>query len=233
MSQKNFYNKLGPKYSGGKLTYANQNKLNIEIPFRMLIVGSSGTGKTNTLLNIIDQTNCFHRFYIACRNLDQPLYKYFIDKLKEVSNNTGVNEEDLFIATNNIDDLPEIDKFDKNVNNLIIIDDFVGDSTKNLKKISNYFIRSRTFNTSIVFITQSYFEVPKIIRINTDYIVFKGTNDIDDLRMIIRKYFKGEDDKIVNLYEKVMKLPGNENFILFDLKSPEPSKRIRINWGKL
>jgi len=161
------------------------------------------------------------------------LYNYFIDKLKEVSNNTGVNEEDLFIATNNIDDLPEIDKFDKNLNNLIIIDDFVGDSTKNLKKISNYFIRSRTFNTSIVFITQSYFEVPKIIRINTDYIVFKRTNDIDDLRMIIRKYFKGEDDKIVNLYEKVMKLPGNENFILFDLKSPEPSKRIRINWGKL
>jgi len=197
MSQKNFYNKLGPKYGGGKLTYANQNKLNIEIPFRMLIVGSSGTGKTNTLLNIVDQMNCFHRFYIFCRNLDQPLYNYFIDKLKEVSSSAGVNEEDLFLASNTIDDLPEIDTFDKSVNNLVIIDDFVGDSTKNLKKIANFFIRSRTFNTSVVFITQSYFEVPKMIRINTDYILFKRTNDLNDLKLIIMKYFKGEEDKIV------------------------------------
>lgn len=229
--QKNFYAKLEPKYQGGELTYKNKNKLNIDIPFRMLILGSSGTGKTNTLLNIVDQLNCFHRFYIFCRNLDQPLYRFFIDKLKGVAQNVGVGEDDLFVASNTLDDLPEIDKFDKNVNNLVIIDDFVGDSNKNLKKVENFFLRSRTKNTSMVFITQSYFQTPKMIRLNSDYIVFKRSNDMRDLKMVVDNYFKGEDKAIITLYKKVMELPGNENFILFDLKTSNPKLRVRVNFG--
>jgi Cdc6-like AAA superfamily ATPase len=230
--QRNFYQKLDKKYTGGQITYETQKIVNIDVPFRMLIIGSSGSGKTNTLMNVIDHMNCFNRFYIFCRNLDQPLYNFFIDKLKQVARKVQIHESDLFIASNTIDDLPVIDTFDKTANNLVIIDDFVGDSPKNLKKISNFFIRSRTFNTSVVFISQSYFSVPKLIRINADYIIFKRTNDINDLMLIIKSYFKGNENKIIQIYNKLMLKKDNDDFMLFDLKTSNPKLRVRINWDQ-
>ena len=231
MSQKNFYNIIGPKYTGGKLSYANQNKVNIEIPFRMILVGGSGSGKTNTLLNIIDQMNCFHRFYIFCRNIDQPLYDWLDDKLKEVSKKVDINEEDLFLASNTLDDMPPLETFQRDLHNLIIIDDFVGDSAKNLNKIANIFIRSRTFNASVIFITQSFFEVPKIIRGNIGYILIKRFDDPDDFKLVAKKYFPGKVNNVISVYDKVFSHPGNENFLIFDLKTTDPTKRLRINWN--
>ena len=35
------------------------------------------------------------------------------------------------------------------------------------KIVNELFIRGRKFNTSLVFITQSYFKVPKDVRLNT------------------------------------------------------------------
>ena len=46
---------------------------------------------------------------------------------------------------------------------LIVFDDMIADQT-----VSELFIRGRKLNISIVFITQSYFAVPKDIRLNID-----------------------------------------------------------------
>ena len=52
---------------------------------------------------------------------------------------------------------------------LIVFDDMIADQT-----VSELFIRGRKLNISIVFITQSYFAVPKDIRLNsTHYFVIK------------------------------------------------------------
>ena len=68
----------------------------------------------------------------------------------------------------------------KNCKVLIVFDDMIADMSndKNLNPIiTELFIRGRKLNISIVFITQSYFKVPKDVRLNfTHFFIMKIPN---------------------------------------------------------
>ena len=51
---------------------------------------------------------------------------------------------------------------------LIVFDDMIVDMINN-KKINSIVFRSRKLDISLVFITQSYFKVPKDVRLNTTH----------------------------------------------------------------
>ena len=56
---------------------------------------------------------------------------------------------------------------------LIVFDDVLADMINNKKVnpiVTELFIRDRKLNISIVFITQSYFKVPKDVRLNSTHI---------------------------------------------------------------
>ena len=63
---------------------------------------------------------------------------------------------------------------------LIVFDDMIANIMTNKKfqsLIKELFIRCRKFNISLVFIIQSYFSVPKDVRLNsTHYLVMKFNN---------------------------------------------------------
>ena len=44
-------------------------------PYRILIIGGSGSGKTNALLNLINEQNDIDKFYLYARDLNEPKYK--------------------------------------------------------------------------------------------------------------------------------------------------------------
>ena len=75
-----------------------------------------------------------------------------------------------------------IDDYNPNrkINILIVFDDMIGDIMTNKKSqsiIKELFIRCRKLHISLVFITQSYFSVPKDVRINsTHYLIMKINN---------------------------------------------------------
>ena len=59
---------------------------------------------------------------------------------------------------------------------LIVFDDMTADmeSNKNLiPKVTELFLRGRKFNISLVFISQSYFKMPKTIRLNATHFIMK------------------------------------------------------------
>ena len=61
---------------------------------------------------------------------------------------------------------------EKNRKVLIVFDDMIADMINNKKfdsTVSELFIRGRKINISIAFISQSYFKVPRVIRINTTH----------------------------------------------------------------
>ena len=64
--------------------------------------------------------------------------------------------------------------------NLNVFDDMIADIMANKKFqaiINEQFIRWRKLNNSLVFITQSYFSVPKDVRLNsTNYLIMKINN---------------------------------------------------------
>ena len=54
-------------------------------PFRMLICGPSGAGKTNLLTNIILKPLIqYDKIYLYAKFFDQPKYEYLRDRLEEV-----------------------------------------------------------------------------------------------------------------------------------------------------
>ena len=68
----------------------------------------------------------------------------------------------------------------KNRKVLIVFDDMIADMINNEKLnpiVTELYIRGKKLNTSIVFITQSYFKVPKDVRLNsTHFFIIKVPN---------------------------------------------------------
>ena len=68
---------------------------------------------------------------------------------------------------------------DKENKILIVFDDMIADMISNKKLDSiviELFIRCRKLNVSLVFISQSYFKVPKDVRLNTTDLLFYYEN---------------------------------------------------------
>jgi len=211
-----FYKSMPKKYL---LKSHNPNfkdhKLNL--PFRMLIIGGSGAGKTQTLMNLIRIMNgTFNNIHIITKNKDEPLYNYLESKV-----DTGLS------ITEGIDSVPNLDDFDKKEQSLIVMDDLVLE--KNQKQLEQYFIRARKLNCSLVYLSQSYFGVPKMIRMNLNYLIIKRLNTLQDLFRMMREYSLGvSKDVLVDLYQHSIQ-DNKQDFLLVDLDS-EPKDRFRFNF---
>ena len=189
------------------------HKLNL--PFRMLIIGGSGAGKTQTLMNLIRVMNgTFNNIHIITKNKDEPLYNYLESKV-----DTGLS------ITEGIDSAPNLDEFDKKEQSLIVMDDLVLE--KNQKQLEQYFIRARKLNCSLVYLSQSYFGVPKMIRMNLNYLIIKRLNTLQDLFRMMREYSLGvSKDVLVDLYQHSIQ-DNKQDFLLVDLDS-EPKDGFRF-----
>ena len=70
---------------------------------------------------------------------------------------------------------------------LIVFDDMIADMINNKKSnpiVTELFIKGRKINLSIVCITQSYFKVPKDVRLNSTHIFIMKTPNIRELQQI-------------------------------------------------
>ena len=149
-------------------------------PYRILIIGSSWSGKTNTLLHLINEQKDIDKIYLYVKDLSEPKYEYLI-KNGENAGIKHLNYSKAFIeCSNTIDDVYEsIDNYNpsRKIKILIVFDDMIADIMTNKKFqsiIKELFIRCRKINISLVFITQSYFAVPKDVRLNsTHYLIMK------------------------------------------------------------
>ena len=157
----------------------NENK-DSNWPFRMLIIGPLGSGKTNTLLHLINNLHPIDKIYLYAKDLSESKYEFLINK-RDQAGIKNLNDPDAFIEYSNDMDhvLDDINNYNKNRDKkvLIVFDGMIADimSSKNFKAIiKELFIRCRKLNISIVFITQSYFRTPKDARLNsTNYVIIQ------------------------------------------------------------
>ena len=76
-------------------------------PYRILIIGGSGSGKTNALINLINEQNDIDKIYLYARDLSEPKYEYLIKK-REDAGIKHVNISNAFIeCSNTMDDIYE------------------------------------------------------------------------------------------------------------------------------
>ena len=146
----------------------------------MLIIGPSASGKTNTLLNLINNFHPIDKIYLYTKDTDEKKYQYLINK-REQAGIKNLNDPHTFIEySNDMNDvLEDINNYNKKRDKklLIIFDDMIADIMRSERFkaiVKELFIRCRKLNISIVFITQSFFRTPKDARLNsTHYILMK------------------------------------------------------------
>ena len=172
--------------------YVNENKTEHnknwpyipDHPYRILIIGGSGSGKTNLLLNLIENQPDIDKIYLHAKDPYEAKYQYLINKRERVGIN-HFNDPKAFIEYSN--DMHDVYKnindynLDKENKILIVFNDMIADMIHNKKLnliVTELFIRGRKLNISIAFITQSYFKVPKDVRLNTIHLIKENFNKL-------------------------------------------------------
>ena len=140
----------------------------------MLIIGGSGFGKTNLLLNLIENQADIDKIYLYAKDPCESKYQYLINKREGVGINHFNNPKAFIDYSNDMHVYENIDEYNPYKKNkiLIVFDDMIADMIHNIKLnsiVTELFIRGRKLNISLVFITQSYFKVPKDVRLNTSH----------------------------------------------------------------
>ena len=138
----------------------NPNWPNIpDHPYIILIIGGSGSGKTNSLFNLISQQPDIENIYLYAKDPYEPKCKFLISKIEGIGSK-HFNDSKTFIEYSNdrnyIYKIMEEYNPNKKRKILIVFDYMIAHmlSNKNLNKIVNeLFIRGRKLNIPLVFIT--------------------------------------------------------------------------------
>lgn len=195
-------------------------KHNIKVPFRGVLIGSSGVGKTNLLFNIISQiADTFNHIYIYTR-ATEPLYDYLESQL----------DPSLLTISYDLDSLRNFEESSYLGQVLLILDDMVNE--KDQRCISELYIRGRKIEggISLLYLTQSYFQVDKIIRIQCNYVFILKTGSKNDLKLILSEYsLNATAQQLLALYNYCCNSGKFGNFMLIDLEVTQ-DKTFRRNF---
>lgn len=204
-----------PKEFLDKVDNPNYDLHKLKLPMRMCVIAPSGAGKTNFLINLLkifsSGKGTFQTVDIITRNKDEPLYKWIQTKSDQINIKEGLSNT------------PQLDKFDKELNHLVVWDDLV--LSKDLTMVENYYIRARKLNCSVIFISQSYFKIPKIIRNNCSYMVLLKLSGNREVNLILSEFGLGvTKDELIKIYE----FATQEKFspLLIDMETG-PESRFR------
>ena len=190
----NFYERV-PKHMLLDAPNPNYDDHLIKTPFRMCVSAPSGSGKTTFLLNLLQRFSTgkgtFAKIYIITRNADESLYNYLKTKSDQIFIKEG------------LENLPNLDKdFDKTdgTQSIVCFDDLV--LAKNQKPIENYYLRSRKFNVSCVYLSQAYHSIPIFIRKNSQYVVILKLGGQREVNRILSDFGLGvSKEQMLGMYE--------------------------------
>ena len=185
-------------------------------PYRIIIIGGSGSGKTKALRKLINEQNDSDKIYLYAKDLSKPKHEYLIKNLKNAGIKHLNDPNALIECSNTMDDVYE------NINDynprrkrkiLIVFGDMIADIKDNKKFqaiIEELFIRCRKLNISLVFITQSYFSVPENVRLNSTHYLIMKINNRKELKNITINHSADIDYKdFMEIYRKCTREPFN------------------------
>lgn len=145
---------------------------------RCIICGPSGVGKTNVIINLLENPNGlkFENVYIYSKSLFQPKYVYIQKVLSSIK---GMG---CYLFSSN-DEVVPIENVKPN--SVFIFDDVICDKQNNMRA---YFCMGRHKGVDSFHLSQSYAHIPKhLIRENANLIVLFRQDDMN-LKHIFNDY---------------------------------------------
>ena len=226
--------------------YTNENKTEHNLkwpyipdhPYRIVIVGGSGSRKTNALLNLINNQPDIDKRYLYAKDPYEAKYQYLINKCKKVGLDP-FNHPEAFIKYSNdmLDVYKNIEDYnlDKKRSVLIVFHDMIADMINNKKLnpiVTKLFTRGSKLNISIVFIAQSYFKVPKNVWLNSAQFFIMKIPNKRELQQIDLNHSSDIDFKdFMEIYKKCTAEPYS--FLVNDTTLPSDNPlRSRKNLSK-
>src|ERR1044071_9391943 len=189
--------------------------------FGMAVSGSSDSGKTTMLMNLLMGNKGIKEDgerYILCNDVvliakhpNEPkwqIVKDFYDRLAEEG-------EDVSFQVISPDNIPDLGKFNPNRYTVVIFEDLMNRPKKIQEQIADYFSSGRHSNISPIYVSQRFFAIPKTVRENINYIsLHRGAGSLSDIKRIISQY----TDQSASLAPAIDELTLKKEFIVFDLR---------------
>ncbi|GET66494.1 hypothetical protein RIR_jg1610.t3 [Rhizophagus irregularis DAOM 181602=DAOM 197198] len=181
-------------------------------PFRLAVAGSSDSGKTTMIINLLMGDKKAKE--------DGERYILFVrDFFKE--------EEIPFTAVSH-SEIPNVKDFNSTQATVVIFEDLMDAPKKTQDLITGFFTHGRHKNISCIYVAQRFFTIPKAIRENVNYISLHGGHgSLTDTKRIICQYTEESE----SLAPVIDDLTLQREFIVFDLRrSKSDPLSIRVRW---
>jgi hypothetical protein len=203
-------------------------------PFRMILSGSSDSGKTTMIMNLLmgnKEIKEDGERYVLCndvvligKHLDEP--KWMI--VRDFYNELAEAGEDVSFRALSPNEIPDIEEFDPNRATVVIFEDLMNMPKKIQEQIADYFSSGRHSNISPIYVSQRFFAILKTIRENVNYIsLHRGAGSLPDIKRIISQYTEHSDILAPVIDDLILK----KEFIVFDLRrSRDDPLSIRVRW---
>lgn len=197
-------------------------------PFRAVICGSSGSGKSTTAIAFVEKHVSCHQILLFSGCTRELLWRNFVRERREAEQELGVASGTFIQVSDDLDELPDVREFDGSRNVLVIVDDMLGWTGKiGNERLEMIWRQGRKHGVSALYLSQSFFRTNRFVRGNSDTVfLFKQVeSDIarchDDLPV---DGLSCEDVKC--LYRRAMDKYG---FLFLTSNSGVPeNKRIRL-----
>ena len=160
-------------------------------------------------MNLIEDQPDIDKIYLYAKDPYEAKYQYLINKREGVGIDHFNNPKAFIEYSNDMRDVYKNINYynpDKENKLLIVFNDMIADMIFNKKLdsvVTELFIRGRKLNISLVLITQSYFKVPKNVRLNTThFFIAKVLDERVHKRIAINHSSDIATKDLTNIYRK-------------------------------
>jgi len=221
----NFYENRGVKQNLIQYENPNYNLTQMKHPFYAGLIGCSGCGKTNSLINLIylmsKGKGTWSHIHVV-HKMEENLYEFMKEKIGD-----GIT------FYKNISDLPSPEKIDVKGQSLIIFDDQIAEGRRTQQIIMDWFIRSRKLGKvgfSCIILSQSYYPIPIVIRQQFHYLLVFKVRQTRDIKAILKDAGKAGMDQndLMDMYKDATN--AQFNFLKIDLNAKDINKTFSKNF---
>ena len=160
-------------------------------------------------MNLINNHPDIDKIYLYAKDPYKKKNQYLINNREKVGLNHFNDSKAFLEYSNDMQDIyKNIEDYNpiKKLKILTVFDDMIADMISNNKLdpiVTELFIRGRKLNISIVFITQSYFKVPKDVRLNSTYFFIRKIPNKREFQQIALNHSSDIDFKdFMKIYKK-------------------------------
>ena len=172
-------------------------------------------------MNLINKQPDIDKIYLYAKDPYEAKYQFLINKTENIGLKHFDDLKAFIEYSNDMQDVyKNIDEYNTNKERkmLVVFDDMIADMINNKKlnsAITKLFIRGRKLNISLVFITQSYFKVPKDVRLNSTHFFIMKIPNKRKLQQTVLNHSSDINSKyFVKIYKKCT--AGPYSFLVSD-----------------